>query len=161
MVDSECLTAYTINKLTRFKPFDVTVNPVTGYKIDKQNPLFKDHVKRVVKQLQKDSETILSNYLKKDELEKFINSDKYPITLSKMKEMGYVMLPYEERQTYSTYDKSNDELLKYRVGYYWTRYEETSDRPRLSSHKAMVDHYSYIMYIDEFYNKYVKNNPEN
>lgn len=153
------LTAYyagtTADELKKFKPFDITVNPVTGNKLDKDSPYFKEQTKRVLHKIQKDNETILSNCLRKNELEKFVNSDKYPITLSKMKEMGYVMLPYEERKTYSAYDKSNDELLKYQVGYYWTRYEETSDRPRLYSHKAMVDHYSYIMYIDEFYDKYV------
>ena len=151
----------TVNELKKFKPIDITINPITGNKLDKDNPLFKEHTKRVLHKIQKDTETILSNYLRKDELEKFVNSDKYPITLSKMKEMGYVMVPYDERITYSTYDKSIIELLKYKVGYYWTRYEETSDRPRLYSHKAMVDHYSYQMYIDEFYDKYIKNNPEN
>lgn len=159
------LTAYykgtTVNELKQFKPFDITINPITGNKIDKDNPLFKEHAKRIIDYFDNKNKEIISNNLRIDELEKFVNSDKYPITLSKMKEMGYVMVPHDESTTYSTYLTAIDELLKYQVGYYWTRYEETSDRPRLYSHKAMVDHYSYIMYIDEFYNKYVKNNPEN
>lgn len=149
MVNVTYYTCTTDNELKRFKPFDITINPITGNKLDKDNPLFKEQAKRVLHKIQKDTERTLSNYLRKDELEQFVNSDKYPITLSKMKEIGYVMVPYDEYSIYA------NELLKYRVGYYYTRYEETSDRPRLYSHKAMVGHYSYIMYIDEFYNKYV------
>ena len=42
---------------------DVTINPITGNKVDKDNPLFKEITERVLHKLQKDNEVILyKNY---------------------------------------------------------------------------------------------------